>query len=250
MHVSSLRGLFKRILPERLYRQLVLYTRDPPVGRVDLGDLGSTKPVSEIWGLDRGQPVDRYYINRFLAAHVEDIRGLVLEIGDNRYTRRYGGERVQKSDVLHLSMQSKHVTIVADLTRADHIPTASFDCIICTQTLHFIYEKEKAVATLCRLLRPNGVLLATFPGISQISRYDMEHWGDYWRFTSASARRLFGNAFSGGETQVRVYGNVLAATAFLHGLAVEELRQGVLDVIDPDYEVTIGVRAVKSGETG
>jgi hypothetical protein len=31
-------------------------------------------------------------------------------------------------------------TIVGDLTRADHIPSDSFDCVNLTQTLQFIYD--------------------------------------------------------------------------------------------------------------
>jgi hypothetical protein len=38
---------------------------------------------------------------------------------------------------------------------------------------------------------------------------------------------------------------VLAATAFLHGLAVEDLRTRELKHIDPQYELVITVRAVK-----
>ncbi len=89
------------------------------------------------------------------------------------------------------------------------------------------------------------MLLATFPGISQISRSDMDRWGDYWRFTSLSAKRLFEEAFPPGNVSVEAHGNVLAAVAFLHGLAAEELRPEELDHRDPDYEVLITVRAAK-----
>jgi hypothetical protein len=38
---------------------------------------------------------------------------------------------------------------------------------------------------------------------------------------------------------------VLAAMAFLQGLAVADLREGELDARDPDYEVSIAIKAVK-----
>jgi hypothetical protein len=38
---------------------------------------------------------------------------------------------------------------------------------------------------------------------------------------------------------------VLAANAFLYGMASQELRQQELDYCDPDYEVIITVRARK-----
>jgi hypothetical protein len=74
--------------------------------------------------------------------------------------------------------------------------------------------------------------------------------GDYWRFTSLSAQRLCASAFPPANVRVEAHGNVLAAVAFLHGLAREELRPEELDTKDPDYEVLITVRAVKPGMTG
>jgi hypothetical protein len=53
-----------------------------------------TAPVSRNFGYDRGLPVDRYYIEGFLDRHKSDVRGHVLEVGDDSYTRRYGGDRV------------------------------------------------------------------------------------------------------------------------------------------------------------
>jgi hypothetical protein len=100
--------------------------------------------------------------------------------------------------------------------------------------------------TLHRALKPGGVLLATFPGISQISRYDMERWGEYWRFTTRSACKIFEEHFSAANVSVEAYGNVLAANAFLQGLALEDVRQKELDYFDPNYEVLITVRARKS----
>jgi SAM-dependent methyltransferase len=215
------------------------------VARIDFGDLRQLKPISSEWGFDRGRPIDRYYIDCFLSANAQDIRGHVLEIGSNIFTKRFGGDRVTNADILHVTEGNPLATIVGDLTCADHIPSDTFDCIICTQTLHFIYAVVKALRTLCRILKPGGVLLVTTPGISQVSRYDMDRWGDYWRFTSESARRLFGETFPTQHVRVKAYGNVLTAISFLHGLASEELRQQELDHFDPDYELLIAIRATK-----
>jgi SAM-dependent methyltransferase len=201
-------------------------------------------PVSRIWGLDRGEPIDRYYISAFLADNAKDVHGRVLEIEDDRYTRRYGRD-VTQSDVLHVAERYPGVTIVADLTSGEGIEDETFDCIIITQTLQLIYEVSAAISTLHRILRPGGVVLATFPGISQIAREGMEQWSDHWRFTKAGAEKAFGEIFSDENVTARAYGNVLSATAFLYGLATEELHQRELDYRDPDYELSIGVRAVK-----
>ena len=220
----------------------------PPLGRVDFGDLRRTRPISSVFGFDRGKPVDRYYIERFLGENADAVRGHVLEIGDRTYTRRFGGDAVTVSDVLHLSGGSSDATIVADLTDAPQIVDETFDCIILTQTLHFTYRLEAEVAELRRILKPGGTLLCTVPGISQISRFDMERWGDYWRLTSLSAAELFATAFEPADVAVSTYGNVLAATALLYGLAVSELDTEELDVHDDDYQVIVTIKAVRSAE--
>jgi SAM-dependent methyltransferase len=216
--------------------------------RIRLGGLRRLTPVSRKFGWDRGGlPVDRYYIERFLQDHAGDIRGRVLEARDDAYTRRFGGASVTQADVLHPTRDNPRATIVADLTRAETIPENTFDCVVLTQVLPFIPDVEPAVATVHRILRPGGVALVTVPGISQIVRYDMDRWGDYWRFTTLSARRLFETAFPSGDIAIEAHGNVLVATAFLHGLSTRDLRPDELEYRDPDYEVLITVRAVKHG---
>jgi SAM-dependent methyltransferase len=219
----------------------------PPPGRVRLGSLRRVTPISRVWGCDRGQPIDRYYIERFLIECVPDIHGHVLEIGDSRYTHYYGDDRVAKSDVLHVKEGNPEATIVADLSDAPEIPSDTFDCIILTQTLHLIYNVRATIETLYRILKPGGVALVTFPGISQISHQAEKGWADswYWSFTANSAHRLFEEVFPAENVRVVTYGNVLSAIAFLHGLGAEELRQKELDHCDSDYQFLITVRIVK-----
>lgn len=220
------------------------WLRSPP--RVRWGGLRKTQPVSRIFGADRGQPLCRYYIERFLQANARDVQGDVMEIAENTYTRRFGGERVARSHVLHAVHGNPAATLVGDLTTGEGIPTGAFDCIILTQTLPFIYDVRAALQHAARSLRPGGVLLATFPGISQISRYDMDRWGDFWRFTDASARRLFEEFWPAENVTIEVNGNVLVATAYLQGIAAEELREHELHFKDPDYPLLITVRARKA----
>ena len=203
-------------------------------------------PLSRAFGFERGRPVDRYYIENFLEEWSGDIHGKVLEVGDNRYTLQYGGDRVSRSDVINLTPDNPHATIVADLTQADPaISSNTFDCFIFTQTLQFIYDLRPAIQSIHRILKPGGVLLASFPVISQICRYDMDRWGDYWRFTSASIRRLLEEEFSPEGVLVSAHGNVLAAMCFMHGLAAEDLKPEELDFRDPDDQIVITARAVK-----
>ncbi len=225
-------------------RTLWRFRYSPPVGRVNFGALRRVSPVSTAFGEDRGQPIDRYYIENFLAHHCQDIQGRVLEIEDNSYTRKYGGRRVKISDVLHVHEGNPQATIVADLTHAGHVPSDAFDCIIFTQTLQFIYDVGSAISTLQRILKPGGVLLATFPSIS--SQSDRHKWCWYWMFTTHSVRQLFEKTLPAGNIDVEAHGNVLVAISFLHGLSAEELSQEELDYHDPNYEVLITLRAVKA----
>jgi len=246
-------GFARLLLPRHVRRRIraleqQLRHRRPPVGWVRFGSLRRVTPISLEFGYDRGQPIDRYYIENFLARHAEAIRGRVLEIGDNSYTRRFGGNCVAISDVLHITEGNPQATIVADLARADHIPSDTFDCIVLTQTLHLIYEVHSVIQTLHRILKPGGILLATFPGICTIAR---DQWGArwYWAFTSQSARRLFEEAFSAENVRIETHGNVLAAASFLYGLASQELRQKELDHRDPYCELLITLRAIKPERT-
>jgi SAM-dependent methyltransferase len=216
----------------------------PAVGGVNFGDLRSVAPFSRHWGFDRGLPIDRYFIESFLQRCSVDIRGRVLEIGDATYTKRFGQGRVERSDVLHISGNSASATIVGDLADGENIPSNVFDCLVITQTLQFVYDFHAAMRTLYRALAPGGVLLLTVPGISQTTDKD---WRDswFWTFTPLSVRRIAAEVFPEGDFTVEVFGNVLAATSFLYGLAAQELGREELAVQDSDYAVTIALRAVK-----
>ncbi len=203
------------------------------------------RPVSSLLGCDRGTPIDRYYVDKFLNSRADLIRGRTLEIADSCYSRRFGGSRVDKFEVLHATPGNKHATIVGDLTDPATLPENAVDCFICTQTFNFIFDVQKAIAGAHHILKPGGVLLATVAGISQISRYDMDRWGDYWRFTTASIQKLFEPVFKGGVT-IETFGNVLSATAFLQGITVEDLPdRTLLDQNDPDYQLLITIVARK-----
>jgi SAM-dependent methyltransferase len=210
----------------------------------DWGDLRRLRPVSREFGYDRGLPIDRYYIERFLETHREDVNGRTLEIGDDEYTRRYGGDRTTRRDVLHVHDRNPAATIVGDLADAPQIADGTFDCIVVTQTLHLIYDVDRAVATLHRILRPGGVVLATFPGISQLSGDEWSRtWS--WGFDSRLARRLFASRFGEHNVTVEAHGNSLTAVAFLPGLATVELTPAQLGVEEADCELLVAVRAVK-----
>jgi glycosyltransferase involved in cell wall biosynthesis len=239
---------FARIAGQRALK--VLRARLSPVRHksIRFGDLRRLRPISPNFGYDRGKPVDRRYIESFLSDNAAYIKGRVLEVADNAYTMQYGGARVMRSDVLDIDESNPRATLVGDLTEGEKMPSEAFDCIVLTQTLQFVFNIHKAVATLHRILKPGGVLLLTVPGVTSIDR---GQWGAswYWSLSPVAVSRLLEEQFGGANTDVTTYGNVLAAVAFLYGLAEDELRPAELDARDPQYPVIVAARAVKRSGT-
>jgi glycosyltransferase involved in cell wall biosynthesis len=227
-----------------LKRLMGLGSWPPPLGKIDFGSMASTLPVSMDFGWDRGTPVDRYYVENFLQDRSADIKGRVLEIGDDSYSRRFGSG-ITHQDVLHINSTDPKVTMTGDITTPGVLPEGVFDCIICTQTLQLVYELDKAVERLHAALKPGGVLLLTVPGISQIDRYE---WGTNWcwSFSVSSVHRLFERVFGRSDLQLSTHGNVFAAICFLTGAVLEELDTKKLDVQDPAYPVIITLRAQRT----
>jgi hypothetical protein len=208
-----------------------------------LGSLRRTQPLSRDFGYDRGTPVDRYYIERFLEQHRSDISGRVLEVKEPMYTNRFGTQ-VERSDILDMDASNLHATLVADLAKGEGLPADRFNCFILTQTLQLIYCIEAAIRHAHQVLLPGGVLLVTVPAVSRVA-YPPELAPDYWRFTAAACTRLFGEVFGPERVTVRAHGNVLTCIAFLTGLALEELRLSELETDDPLFPLIVTVRAVK-----
>lgn len=206
------------------------------------GSLRRTTPLSRAWGFDRGTPVDRYYIERFLRQHRREIRGQVLEVKDSSYTSRFGTGVTQR-EVLDIDAANRHATIVADLAAAHQIPSNHFDCFILTQTLQLIYDTRAAIGHAYRVLRPGGTLLVTVPTLSRASA---SLPADYWRFTVDSCSRLFADVFGPEHISVRAHGNVLVSIAFLEGMAHEELKPAELEADDEEFPLIVTVRAVKA----
>ncbi len=208
-----------------------------------VGRISITRPLSKASGFDRGLPIDRYYIERFLALHSADIRGRVLEAGDDSYSRRFGAGQVTRQDVVNIDSRDPSTTIAGDLAAPGTLPEGTFDCVLLTQTLQDVFDVPAALAHIRRSLRPGGVALLTFPGVAPISPDD---WRDsfYWRFTAPSVQRLLADAFEPAGIEVSPYGNLYAATAFLHAAAAQEVSEKKLQPVMPDYAIVIAARAI------
>ena len=198
-------------------------------------------PYSRRFGEERGTPVDRYYIESFIEHNQDKIKGDVMEIGDNTYTKRFGCG-VKNSYILHTLGMGKNV-IKGDLATGEGINREFVDCFICTQTIQMIYDFDSVVKNIYDSLKKGGSVLATLHGISQLSMSDYDRWGEYWRFTRKSAEILFKKYFD--EVIVSTYGNVKTASAHLYGLCREDLSNEDYSLNDEQYPLIIAVLASK-----
>lgn len=201
----------------------------------------SRQPISQNFGFNRGKPMDRYFIEQFLQSKANFIQGHVLEVKDDGYTRRFGGERVLSATVIDIDRNNPRATLICDLSEPDALPREQFDCIVVTQTLQYVLNLRNAFASLAGSLKPGGYMLATFPGITRVDPRELDTW--LWSFTEPVIRRLAADVLP--DPEVAVFGNLPTATAFLHGYAVEDLDPGLLEARSRDYPIIITVFARK-----
>jgi SAM-dependent methyltransferase len=202
--------------------------------------LQGSYPISKSYGFDRGQPVDRYFIEGFLKENSRYIRGTCMEVMDSAYVEQFG-HHVTRVDVLDIDPDNPKATIHGDLRRLEAVPDDTYDCFIVTQVFHYIDDVEAAVRETARILKPGGTALVTLPSLHEMEP-ERPH---YWKFSASSARYLFGKYFPEGHLEIRSVGNVMTGIAAWVGLAREDLRTKQLERNDPAYASTVTVRATK-----
>ena len=197
------------------------------------------RPYSELYGANRGTPLDRVYVERFLALHADAIHGEVLEVNDDNYTRRFGTS--YRANVVDIRATNRRATIIADLCEPESLPREQFDCVILTQTLQFLVDPVAALTNLEASLVPGGVLLITVPAVSRLDLADR----DYWRWTPLGLETLCRTALPDADVSVCAYGNAGTGAAFFVGLSAENVGRRVLGRDDPKFPVTICARVDK-----
>ncbi len=246
MIVSTLLArLLESLRKSRPSAAILRSTRRPRIGHIDFGDFSSLDPISNNWGFDRGQPIDRFYIETFLDRCSSDIQGRVMEIGASTYCDRFGTESVEQIDVLDVDPSNPRATVVADLVDAPTLQDNSYDTVICTQTLQLLKDPRAGVATIHRILRPGGVALVSVPTLSRLADGEKLSGLDRWRFTEAGVHELLVAYFESTNLQIDAFGNLISAIAFLEGLSVEDLEPRDLDHFDSTFQILVTARAQK-----
>lgn len=212
-----------------------------PVGMVNWGDLRRQQPLSERWGFDRGRPVDRYYIENFLARHAGTIGGRCIEVMNSDYTRRFGQDRVTHSDIVDINTNNAKANIIGDLLDPGTLSANHYDCFILTQTLTVIYDGRTVMRNCYAALKPGGTMLVT---AATMCRYS-PHPEDFWRLTDRSLTRLITDNTDCEDFEVEAHGNLVTSMAFLMGMASEELTQEELDHRDFRFPIVVAARLRK-----
>lgn len=231
-HVLNSEEEFKKYL-RKVYRSL-----DPLVEAIASMPL---RPSSTRFGLERGKPIDRVFIEKFLADNKEYIHGTVIEIGDNRYMSQYA-QLIENPVIMHVNGWGG---MKGNLATGEGIVDNYADCLICTQTLQHIYDIQPCIENIYRLLKPGGTALITNGYIGELSMYDYKNWGEFWKFTDMTAEKLFSRSFDNSKINVNAYGNVKAAIGFLYGMCAEDMPNDVFEYSDSQYPMIVAVRATK-----
>jgi len=213
----------------RLFRPAGLYWLARP----------SAKPLSHKFGFDRGNPIDRYWIEKFLTANKKLITGRCLEVTDSFYTIKFG-LKVTKSDVLDINPKNKLATIHGDLKHLTTVKSNTYDCLILTHVLGLIDDVQAAACECHRILKPGGVLLFTSSCLGPILKEKV-----YWRFTPYSVKYIFGKYFRSKNIDIKTYGNVLAGQYFWVGMSQQDVNIADLEITDVRYPCIVTLVAIK-----
>jgi hypothetical protein len=207
--------------------------------RVRIDDNSRINPLNDVFGYRRGTPIDRFYIQKAIGEYSKEIKGSVLEVGGNEYTKCFSQTEMADSFILNYSPMEGNNVIVGDLADSNSLKGLKFDTFICTQTLNFIYDFKAAIDTSYELLTHGGFFIGTVASVSNISKYDDSRWGDYWRFSYRGiSAALEHSRFEIAD--ITGYGNVLAAKAMFDGCVVEDFdNKSLLDHVDPVYPLII-----------
>ena len=202
-------------------------------------------------GESRGTPLVRYYQDVFLTKYGSDIRGRCLEIGETTHIREYGGGAVTEAEALDLRAHSPEVKVVADLSRADHVPSDQYDCFLNQFTMTVVYDVDAALYHAIRILKPGGVLLINF-GCVDYYLHDGLDMGTgeplymYNWFTPLQVENTFRRlGLTDADYQLDVYGNLLTRIAFQVNISAEELTARERDTVDPGHPLLICARVKK-----
>lgn len=192
----------------------------------------------------------RHYWQEFLTSRAADVHGRGLEIGEISTLSRVGGAAITRAEALDLSPRPG-VAVVADLSRADHVPSETYDCFVVPFTMHLIYDVRSALYHAVRILKPGGTLLVNFPCVDYYFPAGLDMGTGkplfvFWWFTPLQVENLLRQIGLGADDfQLVIDGNLFSRVAYQMNMPVEELTSLERDFRDEGHPLLISARIVK-----
>lgn len=221
---ATSRAMFDGVVAELVNASVL----SPRPGCVEFGDFKRFWPFSHQFGFDRGGPVDRYYLKKFVQAIHPKVRGRCLEIGGSLGNNRSYQFAVDEFRTLDLPAVGDD--LVGDAADPQLFDQGSWDSIVAFHVLEHCPDPFAVVSNLHRWLTPHGHAFVVVPCAQRVHNFP----GDYWRFMPDGLRVLF-KSFS--EVIVSAYGNPLTLVSNYLGLSHKELVAEDMDFVHPDYPV-------------
>jgi SAM-dependent methyltransferase len=197
--MSAVAACMKRLVGPRVAARLRIAMRG--YDRPRWGNLRRLRPFSENYGFDRGTPIDRYYLDRFLDTNRALVAGDVLEVQNSTYTMRFG-HSLSRTDTFDI-VRGPSVTFVCDLAESEPIiPSAAYDCVLLPNTLQHLRRLDACLRNALRIVRPGGAILASAAGFLPLTA----DAGDYWRMSPDGWRDTLASAWAGADVTVDARG--------------------------------------------
>lgn len=160
--------------------------------------------------------------------HRRVLRSIVREIpgGGTALDVGCGGQpyRVLFPKGLYVGMDlssERRPTVVGD-ARCIPVRSGAVDCVLCSEVIEHVFDYEKVVDEIRRVLRPGGVLVLTAP-MSWGLHYEPH---DFWRFTPYSLQRILEKEGFEIKRIVKVGGLFsLFGSRLVEGIAVQLWRR-------------------------
>jgi SAM-dependent methyltransferase len=194
-------------------------------------------PFCRNFGASRGQPIGRFYVEKFLFDNSDVIKGKALEFGDDSYRSFFPGIA---SHYVVSAYSGEYVDFQGDIHQSSLLPSNYFDGIICTQVLEHLEDPLRALINLHSSLKCGGVIIITVPFMQQVHNVP----SDYYRFTIKALDRLLKLSCYEVE-ELTAYGNAMVSIGSLLGFTSSDFKRSELYSIDSEYPYTICALARK-----
>src|SRR5579864_1828750 len=113
----------------------------------------TTDPISQMYGFDRGTPVDRRYIWEFIHCNRRLVAGRCLEVQSDLYSEPLR-DQTTTIDILDIDPGNERANIRGDLQNLHNVPDRIYDCVLVTQVLQFLPDVAAGVGEIHRILKP------------------------------------------------------------------------------------------------